>query len=312
MATTERNDTQQVASAVVIRGLCKNYGRTHAVRDLSLTVPEGTIFGLLGPNGAGKTTTMRILLGLVRPTAGDAEVLGLPAGSVAMRRPGRVGAFIEGPAFYPYLSGRANLQLLCHLSGAGRDELDWALEVVRLSEDAHRPYRTYSHGMRQRLGIAAALLPRPKLLILDEPAAGLDPAGVRQVRQLLGELLAAGMTILLSSHLLHEVQQLCTHVALMFNGRLVASGRVEELLKAEAVGVTARVDDPARARQVLEGAGFGVERVSNGDLDVAVEPDAVPAVNEALVRAGVRVFALLPRHQTLEDLYMQYAGQDHA
>jgi len=304
----------QAQPAVRTEGLSKRYGKTQAVRELDLTVAEGTIFGLLGPNGAGKTTTMRMLLGLVWPTAGTATVLGLPCRSVEARRAGLVGAFIEGPAFYPYLSGRENLTLLCDLSGRGHREVDWAIEAVRMTEHARRPYGTYSHGMRQRLGIAAALVPRPRLLILDEPAAGLDPAGVREVRALLAGLVAEGVTILLSSHLLPEVQLLCTHVGIMFRGRMVACGTVPDLLGDEVTGLTVVVDDPVRARQVIEAAGHEVHEparpqatAADGELTVEARAEQVPEINAALVQAGLRVFQLSPRRRTLEDLYMHYA-----
>jgi ABC-2 type transport system ATP-binding protein len=295
--------------AVTTVNLSKRYGNVLAVDNLNLTVPEGTIFGLLGPNGAGKTTTMRMLLGLIRPTSGFATVLGQDCRDPRTRRPGMVGAFVEGPAFYPYLAARENLHLLCDLSGAGHDTIPWALETVGLAEYANYPYRAYSHGMRQRLGIAAALLPRPRLLILDEPASGLDPAGMREVRGLLKTLASQGITILLSSHLLHEVQQVCTHVAIMFRGRLVACGPVEALLDEDTVAVTVVVDDTARAKELLASHGHRWEIVASGDgsIDILTRRDTVAELNAALVHAGLRVFALCPRHKSLEDLYMEYA-----
>ncbi|MBC7288029.1 MAG: ATP-binding cassette domain-containing protein, partial [Armatimonadetes bacterium] len=211
---------------ILTQNLTKRYGRILALDNLCLRVEAGQVYGLLGPNGAGKTTTLRLLLGLARPTAGAAWLFGLPCGTAASRRPGVVGALVDEPAFYPYLTGRQNLEILCDLSGAGHDEIGEALAAVGLAHAADRLYQTYSHGMRQRLGIAAALVPRPRLLVLDEPAAGLDPQGLRDVRELLRRLAADGMTVLLSSHLLPEVQILCTQVGLMCGGRLVASGPV--------------------------------------------------------------------------------------
>jgi ABC-2 type transport system ATP-binding protein len=298
--------------ALQVQGLSKRYGRTVAVADLHLTLPAGMVFGLLGPNGAGKTTTLRMLLGLVRPTAGRAFIFGLPCGSVGARAPGLVGALVEEPAFYPYLTGRQNLQLLCRLSGGGEEDINWALACVGLAGVADRLYQEYSHGMRQRLGLAAALVPRPRLLLLDEPASGLDPAGLQQIRHLLRSLAAEGMTILLSSHLLFEVQQLCTHVGLMFAGRLLAQGPVEELLGDPWQQLEVVVDHPDRARQVLQAAGYRVQAGQNGSLRVAVSRAQVPALNRHLVAAGLGVYALIPRSRTLEDLYMQYAEDAHA
>ncbi|MGD9518586.1 MAG: ABC transporter ATP-binding protein [Armatimonadota bacterium] len=311
MATYEATGTVQVAELVVppavqTYGLSKHYGRITAVRDLSLTIPRGTIYGLLGPNGAGKTTTMRMLLGLVRPTAGSATVLGMDCRHIEARAPGNVGAFVDGMAFYPYLSGRRNLHLLCHLSGSGHDEVEGALESVGLTANANRLVRAYSHGMRQRLGIAAALVPRPRLLVLDEPASGLDPAGVRDIRDLLRRLSAEDMTILLSSHLLWEVQQLCTHVGIMFSGCLVAHGTVDELLAENTLGLTVVVDRPDRALELLEEQGHRVTRGSNGSLFVTVSQDQVPDINALLVNGGLRVYTLSPHHKTLEDLYMEF------
>lgn len=292
--------------------LTKRFGATVAVADLDLTVPQGTVYGLLGPNGAGKTTTMRMLLGLVHPTSGRAEILGLDCRLTGARAAGRVGAFVEGPAFYPHLSGRTNLRILCDLSGAGHEEIDWALEQVGLLHAADQSFGTYSHGMRQRLGIAAALLPRPRLLILDEPAAGLDPAGLREVRELLRTLAAEGITIFLSSHLLHEVQDLCTHVGIMFNGRLVASGLVCDLLNDELVRVEIAADNLEAAAQAVRPLTATVQRSADGRLTVVAAYEQLPQLARALVNAGVNVYSITPRGKTLEDLYMEYATRTNA
>jgi ABC-2 type transport system ATP-binding protein len=205
-------------------GLTKRYGNLTAVDALDLDVRAGEIYGFLGPNGAGKTTTLRMLLGLVRPTSGSIRVLGEPPG-----RHGGVGALIEGPAFYPYLSGRDNLRVLARYSGTHAGRIDVALDLVDLAGRAGDRYGTYSLGMKQRLGMAAALLKDPRLLILDEPTNGLDPAGMADVRTLIRRLGAAGCTVLLSSHLLGEVQQICDRVGVIAGGRLVAESTVAEL-----------------------------------------------------------------------------------
>ena len=291
------------------RGLTKFYGSTVAVDRLDLRVETGQVYGLLGPNGAGKTTTLKMLLGLVHPTSGEAWLFGRSCRSPASRQSGTVGALIDEPAFYPFLTGRQNLEILCTLSGSGHDEINTVLDTVGLGDVADKSYQTYSHGMRQRLGIAAALLPRPRLLILDEPASGLDPAGIREGRQLLRRLSEQNITILLSSHLLHEVQATCSHVGLMFNGRLVASGRVDELLSREVSHVKVQVDDPSRAMEILRAEGFEAEPTADGALSVPAGASQAADINATLVAAGLRVFALVPHSPTLEDLYMEYADR---
>jgi ABC-2 type transport system ATP-binding protein len=290
--------------------LSKRYGTTLAVDGLTLTVAEGTVFGFLGPNGAGKSTTMRMLLGLVRPTAGHASLFGRDCRSLAAREAGLVGAMVEDPALYSYLSGRANLDLLCRLSGSGAEGIDWALRTVGLADVGEKPFGAYSHGMKQRLGIAAALLPRPKLLILDEPASGLDPAGLIEVRDLLRGLAADGTTVVLSSHLLFEVQQICTHVGLMFHGRLAAEGSVDGLLGAERTDLTIESDAPARVVEVLAAHGIDAEAVLDGTVHADAGRGQAPLLLAALVAAGVNVYALVPHVPTLEDLYLRYARLD--
>lgn len=294
-------------AAIETYQLTKRYGPILAVDKLDLTIEEGIVFGFLGPNGAGKSTTMKMLLGLVRPTAGRASILGRDCQGVEARQAGLVGAMIEEPAFYPYLSGRENLMLLSRLSGAAAEEIEWALGKVGLSEAAGRKVGEYSHGMRQRLGIAAALVPRPRVLILDEPASGLDPAGLREVRDLLNDLRAEGITVLLSSHLLHEVQMTCSHVGLMFGGRIVAAGPVEELLGDENLSVRIEVDQPDVAASVLAAHGARTEQAEDGTVTLRAPRDDLPAAVSALVNAGLRVYSVVPHQRSLEELYMEYA-----
>jgi ABC-2 type transport system ATP-binding protein len=291
------------------RGLTKRFGRVRAVEGLDLTVPPGSLFGFLGPNGAGKSTTIRILTGLIRPTSGDASVLGIPVGE-RLRLGSRVGALVEEPAFYPWLTARQNLRLLTSLSGGvSPGEMDETLQIVGLSEAADRAVGGFSHGMRQRLGIAQALLPRPELLILDEPASGLDPEGLAQVREMLVALLAEGMTIFLSSHLLAEVEMTCTHAAVVMGGQVIAQGEVGGMLDGLTRGTRVVVDDVAAALRTLGETFEGVRAEAAGDRALLVAGDVGSAqLNEALVRAGVRVYELAPVRRTLESFYMETIG----
>ena len=299
--------------AILTRALAKRYGKRAVVGSLDLEVPSGSVFGFLGVNGAGKSTTMRMLTGLVWPDAGEARLLGesvTPRDTRALRQ---VGVIVEAPAFYLDLSARRNLELLSSLSGgAGREEIDAALERTGLSDRAADRVRTYSHGMRQRLGIAQALLPRPKLLILDEPSDGLDPAGMREMRVLIrGLARELGLTVFLSSHLLAEVQALCDRVAVLHEGRLRFQGTVAELRERfsglRAVGI--EVDRPDAALAVLKGL-EGVEgAVLDGEgITVRLERDRSPDLASALVGAGLRVRRLAPHEPTLEEAFFSLLG----
>ncbi len=294
--------------AVETRGLRKRYGRLTALDGLDLTVARGEVFGFLGPNGAGKSTTIRVLLGLLRPTAGSARLLGVRAGTVLSREGGRVGALVEEPAFYEYLSARRNLEVLSSLSGrVDPRRIDEVLDLVSLRERQHDPVRAFSHGMKQRLGIAQALVPRPQLLILDEPASGLDPQGLVEIRDLLLRLnQEEHITVFLSSHLLHEIELICTDAAIVNKGKVVKRGKVTDLLAAPETAVRIVADDADRARTILESLVF-VRRVEmvDGQLRATCSPEAIPDLNGALVRAGLRVSSLSRERLTLEDLYLQ-------
>lgn len=294
--------------AVETRGLRKRYGRLTALDGLDLTVARGEVFGFLGPNGAGKSTTIRVLLGLLRPTAGSARLLGVRAGTVLSREGGRVGALVEEPAFYEYLSARRNLEVLSSLAGrVDPRRIDEVLDLVSLRERQHDPVRAFSHGMKQRLGIAQALVPRPQLLILDEPASGLDPRGLVEIRDLLLRLnQEEHMTVFLSSHLLHEIELICTDAAIVNKGKVVKRGKVIDLLAAPETAVRIVADDADRARTILESLAF-VRRVEmvDGQLRATCSPEAIPDLNGALVRAGLRVSSLSRERLTLEDLYLQ-------
>ncbi|MBV9279814.1 MAG: ATP-binding cassette domain-containing protein, partial [Chloroflexi bacterium] len=219
-------------AAIETRELTKTYDRTVAVDRLNLRVERGEIFGFLGPNGAGKTTTMRMLLGLVRPTSGGARVLGMDIATHLPQILARTGSIIENPTFYPFASGRDNLRMVARLSGASESEIPAILDLVDLTSAARKKFKAYSLGMKQRLAVGAALLAGPDLLILDEPANGLDPAGIVEMRELMKRLKAEGHTVLISSHVLHEIEQICDRILILNRGRVVVQGRVEELLGA--------------------------------------------------------------------------------
>ncbi|MFI5261998.1 MAG: ABC transporter ATP-binding protein [Candidatus Limnocylindrales bacterium] len=283
-------------SAIRVSGLVKAYGPVRAVDGLDLDVPQGVVFGFLGPNGAGKTTTMRVLTGLIRPDAGRVELFGQPLRWLDRKPLFAVGALIESPAFYPYLSGRDNLRVLTGVGAAPRPgRVATVLEQVDLVDRAGDRYETYSLGMKQRLGIAAALLNDPPLLLLDEPANGLDPAGIVAMRALLQGLAAAGKTVFVSSHILPEIQQMADEVAIIARGRLVRAGRLDQLL-GDAGEVRIHVDPQAvaRAAEVLGHLVPDVHPNGHGPgwLSMAAAPARAPELNRALVGAGVDVSGL--------------------
>jgi ABC-type multidrug transport system ATPase subunit len=291
------------APVIRTRTLVKRYGSVQAVNGIDLDVRAGDIYGFLGANGSGKTTTVRMLLGLVLATSGDVEVLGQPIPKAARAVLPHVGALIEGPAAYGHLSGRVNLSLL-DASGPDaprrgrRERIEQVLHQVGLGDVGRRPVKAYSLGMRQRLGVAAALLRRPDLLILDEPTNGLDPQGIREIRDLLLDLHRAGTTIFLSSHLLAEVEQLCTRVGVLDRGRLVLQDQLE-LLRAPTGNTVIETVDGDRARSVL-----GARVVAVDGARLVVRGDDPAALNELLVGAGVRVRALAEQRHSLEEVVL--------
>ena len=306
--------TSSTGVALATQGLAKRYGSRVALDGLDLRVPEGVVYGFLGPNGAGKTTTMRILTGLIRPDAGQVELLGRPFGRRDRRRLFDVGALIESPAFYPFLSGRENLRALA-ATGAPvpASRIDELLVLVNLRERAGDKVAGYSLGMRQRLGIAIALLKDPQLLVLDEPANGLDPAGIVGMRDTLRALAAAGKTVFVSSHILSEVQQLVDVVGIIARGRLVREGRVEELLRAAgSIRVRVAPDEVAGAATALRPVAAGAE-VTPGDgpepgwLTVRIDPARAAEVNRALAGAGIYA-SRLETGTTLEGLFLELTG----
>jgi ABC-2 type transport system ATP-binding protein len=288
--------------------LSKRYGeRIVAVDELDLRVRRGEVYGFLGLNGAGKTTTLRMLLGLVRPTSGRAAVLGAAPGSPEGLA--RIGALVEAPAFYPFLSGRDNLRVLAGYAGVPGSRIEAALDEVGLTARADDRFRAYSLGMKQRLGIAGALLKDPELLILDEPTNGMDPAGMAEMRTFIRELGRAGHTVLLSSHLMSEVEQICDRVGVIDKGQLVGEGTVDELRGREGLWVHAQPVE--RAEEVLAGLGV-VEHVarSDGGLRIAAAADAAPEINRALVEAGIGVAELRPEQASLEKVFLALTQHD--
>ncbi|MDQ4085575.1 MAG: ABC transporter ATP-binding protein [Actinomycetota bacterium] len=295
-------------SIVTTHRLSRTYGRRTAVDSVSLTVRRGEVYGFLGPNGAGKTTTLRMLTGLVRPSAGSARILGGAPGDPSVLR--RVGALIEAPGFYPYLSGRDNLRVLARYNRLDDREVEAALEQVELRDRAADRFKSYSLGMKQRIGVAAALLGEPDLLILDEPTNGLDPAGMADMRALLRRVVDRGQTVLLSSHLLGEVQQICDRVGVISQGRLLTESTVADLRGASSLLVRATPVDGALA--VAERM-YGEDLVHLGTDDtlrVAVGREQSAELTRALVQAGVAVHEVGPVERTLEEVFFEMTNDD--
>jgi ABC-2 type transport system ATP-binding protein len=292
-------------AAIVAEGLTKRFGERVAVDNLSLEVVRGEVFGFLGPNGAGKTTTIGMLLGLVQPSAGRAVVLGHDVQQQAKQALRGVGAMIETPAFYPYLSGRDNLRVLARAGGLPDNCVDAALAIVDLTLRAKDRFKAYSQGMRQRLGIAAALLSEPELIILDEPTNGLDPAGQQEIRELVLTLAQSGRTIFFSSHMLHEVEHLCARVAILNQGRLIAQGRVADLLR-RGRGVLVRVSgDVAQATTVLQSIEWvaGVQD-HNGALLVDAPIERTAEITMLLASRSIAVAEIRAHEERLEDFFL--------
>ncbi len=300
-----------MTSVVATHELTKRYGSVTAVDNVDVDIKEGDLFALLGPNGSGKSTTFRMLLGLVFATSGEIELLGHSMPSAASRTLPHVGSLIEGPAFYPHHSGRANLALLDASCGNGRRtrhaRTREALERVRLNA-GRLPYRAYSTGMKQRLALAAALLRPRRLLILDEPTNGLDPSGTREMRDLLLELQRSGTTIVVSSHLLTEIELICTRAAILSEGRLVAQSRVQDLLSSSqsVIVVTHDVEDAVNTVGSISGVSVTEQTPERVVLDLnGAEPSKV---NASLVSAGVRVREFTLKRERLEDVFLRLTG----
>jgi ABC-type multidrug transport system ATPase subunit len=291
---------------VQTRGLTKRYGKEIlAVDSLDLNVRRGEVYGFLGPNGAGKTTTLRMLLGLIRPSSGTATVVGTEPGNPAGLK--RIGAIIETPAFYPYLSGRDNLKVIARYCRVPDSRIGPALDQVELNPRARHKFSTYSLGMKQRLGVAAALLKDPELLILDEPTNGLDPQGMIDMRKLIVKLGTGTRTVLVSSHLLGEVEQMCTRIGVIQSGRLIAEGTIEQLRGASLLHI--RAEPVATAQEILVRM-LGADAVSLGDgiFAIRVGLERAGEINRALVTGGADVTELTSGQRSLEDVFIELTG----
>jgi ABC-2 type transport system ATP-binding protein len=294
------------ALVVTTDRLTKTYGQRDAVHELSIGVLQGEVYGLLGPNGAGKTTTLRMMLGLIRPTSGSAMVCDARPGSPAGLT--RVGALVEEPALYPYLSGRDNLRVLARYCSAPKTRIGEVLELVGLTARARDKVSTYSLGMRQRLGVAAALVKNPDVLILDEPTNGLDPQGTAQMGQLIRALGTGHRTVVLSSHMLREIEQVCDRVGVIRDGELIAQGPVSQLRGAQALHIA--VDQVDRARDVLERTRYvDAVNVAGDTLVVDAPADAAAHLNTALVEHGIAVSHLSVEQRSLEDVFFDMTSE---
>jgi ABC-2 type transport system ATP-binding protein len=297
---------------IEVRGLVKRYGELTAVAGVDLTVRFGDVYGYLGPNGAGKTTSLRMMLGLIRPTEGTVRLFGRdPIESV--RALEGVAGFVEAPTFYPYLSARRNLEMLAAYDGGGAgDRIESALDTVELTDRARDRVGGYSHGMRQRLGIAAALLRDPKLLLLDEPATGLDPAGMRDMRLLIRRLADQGMTVLLSSHLLTEVEDVCNRVAIVRSGRIVYEGEIAALQRGAGTSYRLQTTNDQRALAVCRAQpGVTDARLDeHGRITFTADEAAAGLLSQALIEAGALIKAMAPQTITLEDLFFSFTEGD--
>lgn len=295
--------------AISVTGLTKKYGQRVVVDHLTFTVPPGSVCGFVGPNGAGKTTTIRMLLGLISCTDGVGEVLG-----TSLTQPekylSRVGAMIEGPAFYPYLSGRENLKVLATLGGYPADRIDELLRRVDLLDRGGSKFKTYSLGMKQRLGIAAALLPQPEVLILDEPTNGLDPAGIHEIRTLLRALADAGITVFVSSHLLIELEQISDYLVILNEGKLLFAGETNQLLEAQQASIVARPEheeDLVRLASIVNALGHKTS-VENQTLHIFAPAEWAAELNRAAFAAGIVLAGISTTRPSLEDTFFEMIG----
>jgi ABC-2 type transport system ATP-binding protein len=295
--------------AIEVANLTKRYENMVAVQSATFSVPRGTICGFVGPNGAGKTTTIRMLLGLISPTSGEGTVLGHPI-SEPEKYLASVGAMIEGPAFYPALSGGENLKVLATMGGIPVDRVDELIDLVGLSGRGGDKYKTYSLGMKQRLGIAAALLPQPELLILDEPTNGLDPEGIQEVRDLLKKLAAQGTTVFVSSHLLSEIEIISQHIVMLRKGEVVFAGPIEDLLLNQKPMIIVRTEvesDLEKVAAIAREAGHHVS-IRQGEAHIEGPHEWAPILNKQAFSAGITLAQLTPTLPNLEETFFEMTG----
>jgi ABC-2 type transport system ATP-binding protein len=298
--------------AIETSELTKTYGQLVAVDHLNLRVERAEIFGFLGPNGAGKTTTMRMLLGLVRPTSGEARILGMDIATQLPEILARTGSIIENPTFYPFASGRDNLRMVARLSGVSESRIPAILDLVDLSSAGNKKFKAYSLGMKQRLAVGAALLNEPEILILDEPANGLDPAGIVDMRELMKRLKDEGHTVLISSHVLHEIEQICDRILILNRGRVVVQGSVEALLGGRDL-LEIRIERAEEAEAVLESVPWISDVTRDGDrLLVAAPLTRAADVTRILAERQLYVCGLRPQEQSLERYFLDVTSGDAA
>jgi len=296
--------------AIDVADLSKKYGDRMALSHANFEVPMGSICGFVGPNGSGKTTTIRMLLGLITPTTGSGHVLGESITHPEKYLP-QVGAMIEGPAFYPALTGFQNLNVLAKLGGFETKSIQSLLDLVDLGDRGNSKYKTYSLGMKQRLGIAAALLPNPKLLVLDEPTNGLDPAGIHEIRTLLRKLADSGTTIFISSHLLSEIEMISDHLVMLRLGKVIFSGKTIDLLAKQQAVIMAKPEqafDLEKLLQIAKSAGFDAKIVDN-QVQVSGSSDFSANLNKLAFAAGVTLQSLTPIRASLEDTFFEMTGE---
>jgi ABC-2 type transport system ATP-binding protein len=295
--------------AIVASALTKHFGERHAVEKIDIELPAGVVSGFVGPNGAGKTTTIQLLLGLISPTSGTAQVLGQPISSPEAYLP-HVGALIESPSFYPTLSGARNLEVLTRLGGLPRARIAEVLDQVGLSDRGREPVRSYSLGMKQRLGVAAALLPTPKLVILDEPTNGLDPAGIREMRALMRGLADRGITVFVSSHLLSEIEAICDHLLMINSGRIVFQGSMADLLDAQRSELVATPEHPADVEALVRacGAAGHEARIDGDSVRVVAGEEWAAELNRRAMAAGITLRGLRSTRASLEEAFFAITG----
>jgi ABC-2 type transport system ATP-binding protein len=297
------------STAISVRDLSKKYDNRLAVSHINFEVPIGTVCGFVGPNGSGKTTTMRMLLGLITPTTGEGHILGEPI-EHPEKYLSRVGAMIEGPAFYPALSGHENLMVLAKLGGFPTERVQILLEKVGLGDRGKSKYKTYSLGMKQRLGIAAALLPEPKLLMLDEPTNGLDPEGIQEIRALLRDLANEGTTVFVSSHLLSELEIISDHIVMLRKGEVVFSGPIGDLMAKQQPTIIAKSLDHSDLKKILEIAEKSGHHavIRNDSVHILAAMDWAPELNKAAFNAGITLAQLAPQLPNLEETFFEMTG----
>ncbi len=296
-----------MTTALSARHLTKVIGRRTIVEDASFEIEGGEVFGFLGPNGAGKTTTIRMLVGLIRPTAGSVSICGYDIRSQFEEAMRCVGCIVENPDLYRFMTGRENLEHFARMLGVGKDDIERVASLVSLAHRLDQRVGTYSLGMRQRLGIAQAMLGKPRVLILDEPANGLDPAGIREIRELLRSLASDhGMAVFVSSHLLAEIELMCDRVAIIHKGRILREGTVKELISSQRA-MEFRVGDVERAMTVAQAGGFSATALDDRIM-VPIDESEAPPLVAALAEAGVPLFHARQRTQTLEEMFIEATG----